>query len=431
MALNPSVAREACTGWPLTVICCQIVPVCALKRVSPDGSDDNPGTQDLPWRQLSHAAEVAGPGSVVEVLNGTYQSPVIFAGAKGSAQAPIVFRAVGGGATVDGAGADGSAWDKRDAIYIYESSHIIIHGLSESGASRAGARVSLSDHVTIQGCVFGDNGTWGIFTDFADDLNLLGNECFGSGKEHGIYHSNSGDRALIAGNWCHHNSACGIQINADPSMSAGGDGISSDCVIERNLIHDNNVNGGAGINLASVRNSRIRNNVLFSNLATGIGMWDDGQGSQWGCQDNVVEHNTVVFNPGEGRFCVTVWNGSTGNVIRNNVFLSGARGSISFTEDSLPGLSTDYNLYFSKDGWHLFEDDPKQQKYNFDQFKELGGDANSAKGLPVFVDEAAGDYSLADGSPGKDQGVDSGLTECYDGSPRPEGDGYDMGAYDN
>jgi len=402
----------------------------ATRWVSPAGDDGNPGTEELPWRQLSHAAEMVQPGEVVEILNGVYQSPIIIAGKNGNPDSPIIFRAAGADVLVDGSGADGSAWDKRDAIYIYESSHVVLHGIREEGADRAGLRVSLAQFVTVQGCVFGDNGTWGIFTDFADDLKLLGNECYGSKSEHGIYHSNSGDRAVITGNYCHDNHACGIQLNADPSN--GGDGIHSDCVVERNLLVNNNESGGAAINLASVRDSVIRNNLAYGNLATGIGMWDDGQGHQWGCQGNLVEHNTIVFGPGEGRFGMTIWNGSSGNTVRNNVFLSGARGGISFTEESLPGLDSDYNLYFSQDGWHLFEDENKQQKYNFDQFKELtGGDSNSLKGAPQFVDPEGGKYTLEPGSPGHDSGTDSGVTECYDGTPRPKGAGYDMGAYDN
>jgi len=402
----------------------------ATRWVSPDGNDDGPGTKEQPWRQLSHAAEMVQPGDVVEILDGTYQAPIILAGKQGGNEQPIVFRATGGAALVDGAGADGSAWDKRDAIYIYESSHIIIHGLRVTGAHRAGLRVSLAQFITIQGCIFGDNGTWGIFTDFADDLSLLGNECFGSKAEHGIYHSNSGDRAVIAGNYCHHNHACGIQLNADPSN--GGDGIHSDCVVVRNLLVSNNQSGGAAINLASVRDSVIRNNLAYGNLATGIGMWDDGQGQQWGCRDNLVEHNTIVFQPGEGRFGITIWNGSTGNQVRNNLFVSGARGGISFTEDSLEGLESDYNLYFSRDGWHLFEEEHSQKQYDVDQFNQLtGGDGHSLTEEPQFVDAPGGDYRLQPGSPGHDGGVDSGVTQCYDGTPRPKGAGYDMGALDN
>lgn len=405
----------------------------ATRWVSPLGDDANPGTEEQPWRQIRHAAEQVGPGDVVEILDGTYLSPIILAGKNGTAEAPIVLRAGGDSAVVDGSGADGSAWDSRDAIYVYDSSYIVIHGLRESGAHRAGVRVSLSHHVTIQASVFADNGTWGIFTDFVDDLALLGNDCHGSKKEHGIYHSNSGDRVVIAGNLCHHNQGAGIQINADPISSAaeGGDGISSECLVERNWLHHNGAAGGAAINLASVRSSQIRNNLIHDNLATGIGMWDDGQGTEYGSRDNVIEHNTVVFESGEGRFCMTVWNGSVGNTIRNNVLVGGQRGAISFTADSLAGLQSDHNLFFSRDGWHLFEDDPVEEKQNFDQWKVLtGGDAASSKALPDFVDPGDGDYALADGSAGIDDGVTTPLAEAYDGIPRPQGAGHDIGAYE-
>ncbi len=33
--------------------------------------------------------------------------------------------------------------------------------------------------------------------------------------------------------------------------------------------------------------------------------------------------------------------------------------------------------------------------------------------------------------PPGDPGMDSGVDECYDGSERPKGAGYDMGAYDD
>jgi parallel beta-helix repeat protein len=401
--------------------------------VSPQGNDGNPGTKDLPWRQVSHAAEVVGPGSIVEIADGTYTSPIIVSGKTGTLEAPIVFRATGKAALVDGAGADGSAWDKRDAIFVMESDYVVIHGLRESAAFRAGIRVSWSNHVTVQGCLFEKNGSWGIFTDFSDNLLLAGNECSGSKTEHGIYHSNSGDRAVITGNYSHHNAACGIQLNADPATSAseGQDGISSQCIIDRNLVAYNGAKGGAGINLASVRDSAIRNNVIVANQATGIGMWDDGQGSQWGCKGNLIEHNTIVFLPAEGRFTMTLWNGSTGCTIRNNILVGAKRGSISFTKDSLPGLASDYNLFYSLDGWHLFEDDQVEQKYDLPAWQILtSGDAHSFAAQPLVTAPSLGDGSLQPGSPGIDVGTDSGVKECYDGTPRPKGLGYDLGAYD-
>ena len=46
-------------------------------------------------------------------------------------------------------------------------------------------RVSLSNHVTLRNIVAANNGTWGIFTDYSDDLLIENNETFGSQAEHG------------------------------------------------------------------------------------------------------------------------------------------------------------------------------------------------------------------------------------------------------
>jgi len=405
----------------------------ATHWVAPTGKDSNPGTKSQPWRQLQHAAKVAGPGDVVAILDGTYKAPVVIAGKVGTAANRLIFRAEGDAAIIDGKGANGSRWDKRDAIYIYDSAYVTVHGLRASHASRAGLRVSKSDHVTVQACTFNENGVWGIFTDFSDHTALLGNVCNKSAKEHGIYVSNASDNARIIGNRCSANRASGIQINADPATSKAEkeDGISSGCVIERNLLTGNGKSGGAAINLASVRASSVRNNLLVNNRGTGIGMWDDGQGSQWGSRDNTIEHNTVVMAATAGRFAMTIWNGSTGNTVRNNLLIGGARGAISYTADALDGLSSDHNIFFSQAGWHLFEDEKAAKKRNFDQWRKLsGGDKGSKKAKPLFSGTNAFDMRLKAGSPGVDVGADAGVTSTYDGGPRPLGKAPDCGAFE-
>jgi len=37
-------------------------------------------------------------------------------------------------------------------------------------------------------------------------------------NKHGIYHSNSGDRPTLRGNYCHDNAGAGIHMNADASQ---------------------------------------------------------------------------------------------------------------------------------------------------------------------------------------------------------------------
>lgn len=401
----------------------------ATRWVSPNGSDSNPGTQALPWRQIAWAAEHVQPGDVVEILDGTYASPIeITIG--GTASQPIVFRASGSGAIVSGAGTNAT---DRDAIFVTFADHVLVHGLRIQNAYRSGIRVDQSDHVTIQGCVCSNNGRWGIFTDFSDDLALLGNECHGSQLEHGIYHSNSGDRALIRGNYCHDNFSSGIQINADPSQ--GDDGISSECVVERNFLLRNGLGtgsggGGAAINLASVRNSVIRNNVLIANRATGIALWDDGQGVQWGSRGNVIVHNTVRHDAGQGRFALLLWNGSVNNVVKDNLLVGGARGAISFTADSTSGLVSDWNVLFSQGGWPIVQNDVTGQSYTLAQWQATGRDAHSFAQNPAFANAAGGDWSLAVGSVGRDTGTNAGVERDYQGGLRPRGAGFDMGAYE-
>jgi hypothetical protein len=374
---------------------------------------------------------------VVEIADGAYQGPVLICNISGTSSQPLVLRTSGTNAVITGSGNTNN--DDRNGIFIGNSNHVVIHGLRVFSSLRAGVRVSLSNHVTIQACVFGNHQKWGIFTDYADDLRLLGNECFGSLDEHGIYHSNSGDRAVIVGNWCHDNRASGIQINADPLFLTpiGGyvpDGISSECVVTRNLCVDNGQLGGAAINLASVRRSVIRNNLILNSQwmnSTGIALWDDGAGTIWGCQDNVIEHNTVAYAGGTGRYAVSLLNGSTGNQIRNNVLRGGRRGALAFTADCLPGLVAESNVYDSVDQWPIVvQDDTPYITYTLAAWQATGRDAGTLHANPAFISPAQGDYGLAPGSPGRDSGLPSCFREDHGASARPLGAGPDRGAFE-
>ena len=401
----------------------------ATRYVSPNGSNTNPGTQASPWREVSYAATQVHAGDIVDIADGTYNSPIVIQ-TLGTAAQPVMFRATGSGAIVSGAGTNSI---DRDAVFLTFAAHVIVYGLKIQNAYRAGVRVDQSDHCIVEACTCSNNGRWGIFTDFADDLWLLGNECYGSVLEHGIYHSNSSDRGIIRGNYCHDNWSSGIQINADPSQ--GGDGISSNCVVDRNLLVRNGLGtgqggGGAAINLASVRNCTIRNNVLVANRAGGIVLWDDGQGTQWGSKDNFILENTVVFNANEGRFALLLENGSTGNTVKDNVLIGGARGAITFTTDSLPGLVSDYNLLFDLGGWPLIVDDTTSQSYTFASWRALGNELHSLNQNAVFTNPGGNDWSLASGSPGRNAGTNAGVFVDYQGSARPGSGAFDIGAYE-
>src|SRR4051812_16002194 len=74
------------------------------------------------------------------------------------------------------------------------------------------------------------NGVWGIFSGFSDDLLIENNTASRSVNQHGIYVSNSGDRPIIRNNTLWGNHDCGIHMNDD--VTQGGDGIISNALVE-------------------------------------------------------------------------------------------------------------------------------------------------------------------------------------------------------
>jgi len=426
----------------------------ATRFVSPTGNDSNNGqTAATAWRNLQKAADMAQPGDIIDVADGNYSRFTI--SNKGSVPdmppatkgTPIVFRATASGAIINSGTSSSTSPDNRDAIKIYRCNNVIIHGLRTESAFRAGCRIDECYYVTVQGCVFANGGTWGLFTDYSDYCVIEGNECYGSKKEHGIYHSNSGDHGILRGNYCHNNSASGIQCNGDgaqlvPAFGTRGDGFIEDTLLENNLLVENgggtqstagatSAGGGAAFNMVCAKNNIIRNNLILNNYASGIAGSDNGLGSQWGSPSNVIYHNTIYFPAGRGRHCLIMKTGSHSWTIKNNICIGGARGAAEFHTDSIPNVVSDFNVFFSIGGWPLFTNETTSTNYTFAQWKTLiGGDANSQNTSAAFTDTAGGDYSLAAGSPGRDQGTSVGVTGTYDGGTRPQGGAPDMGCYE-
>jgi hypothetical protein len=395
----------------------------ATYYVSPSGNNTNPGTAAAPWATLQHAANTAVAGDTVLVQPGTY------VGAKfsrsGLSSAPITFRGQSGVIV----NAPGPFNTNNDNLWIRNANYIVIEDFEVTNAPRSGIAIQGEPTLPALGVVVRDNychhnGRWGIFTGYAQNVVIENNETSYSAAEHGIYVSNSSDNPIIRWNLVHHNRASGIQINADPFLA--GDGIITNALIEENEAYENGVGGGAAINLASVRNSTIRNNLLYNNHASGIAGWDDGAGTSFGTKNNAFLHNTIVM-AADGRFALVLINGSTGNVIKNNILLHpGTRGSIETDRSSLKNWQSDYNVVnnrFSLGGKFI----------TLAQWRAKAQDAHSilSPGLAVvFTNPAGADYHLALGSPAINAGMVVPVVNDLDGTTRPQGSGYDIGAYE-
>jgi len=398
----------------------ELVAQGSIYYVAETGLNTNTGTQMAPWRTIQHAADEMQPGDEVRVLDGNFAGfETVTSGLPGL---PIRFVAWGNDVVID------SGENSRgDLINIEGTDYIVIEGFKITSAGRAGIAVlgTSSNHVrfvSILNCNSFDNFRWGIFTGYAEDILIEGNTCSGSSDEHGIYVSNSADRPIIRGNIVFDNASSGIQINADPVLP--GDGIISEAEISGNIIHNNGASGGGSINLASVRNSDIFNNLIYDNLNTGIALWDDGFDPAFGCQNNRIVHNTVLMATG-GRWACGLVNGSINNEIRDNILLHlGSRGGLEIDASSLPGLVCDYNVIHrisDRDEWILLP-----------EWQNRGFGLNSVDALPdvLFEDWMIDQFELISTSPARDAGIEVGVSVDLNHHARPVGSAPDTGCYE-
>ncbi|MEZ4366777.1 MAG: right-handed parallel beta-helix repeat-containing protein [Kofleriaceae bacterium] len=385
-------------------------------HVSGDGDDGAAGTAEAPWRSLQHAADRVAPGDIVEVAAGDYAG--MYLETSGTEAQPIVFRAAPGATvtgdnevTTDGINLEGVAW-------------VTVAGFTVEGATRAGIRAVLCDHVSILDNRTDGNGRWGILTGFCDDLLIEGNEASRSVAEHGIYVSNSGDRPVVRGNLVWGNHANGLHINGD--ADAGGDGVISDAIVEGNTLFGNGEGGGSAINCDGVQNAVIANNLIYGNRSAGIALYRiDGGAASTG---NLVVNNTIVM-PDGARWGVLLNDGAIDNTIRNNVILHGnaVRGAIEACLACLPGLVSDHNAVTPR--FSIGEEIVAIDLWQARTGQEVDSFAADAS---LFLDAAGDDYRLAAGAAAIDVGSPDGAPLIdLAGNARPQGGGVDLGAFED
>ncbi len=390
--------------------------------VATNGNNANPGTSESPWRTLQFAADQVGAGDTVIVRPGQYVGFVLgwdFP-QNGTPTNRIVFR-----------GEPGAIINERnsktpDGINLEGTSYVTVEGFTVLGLPRAGIRSVVNDHVIIRNNRCDDNNTWGIITGHSEDILIENNETSRSHVEHGIYHGNSADRAVIRNNVVWGNRGNGIHINSDASN--GGDGIISNVLVENNTIYDNGLGGGSGINCDGVQNSVFRNNLLYDNHASGISLYRiDGLEPATG---NLVINNTIVM-ASNGRWAVNIADGSVNNTVFNNILfnLHSFRGAITVDPESLPGLTSDYNVVISR-----FSNDGGNSAISLTLWRaQTGQDQHSVSSTPqaTFVDFANENFRLSAASPARDRGTSTSAppTDIL-GNPRPSGTAWDSGAYE-
>ncbi len=369
----------------LTLLCA--LPAYATNYyVSTAGSDSNPGTQAQPWLTIQHAANTVVAGDTVHIAPGTYPiSSGIVTKTSGTASAPITFISdVKWGAKI-GPPTTASFND----IWTQSGNYVTIEGFEIQGCTTP----PCSD--TTNQTTYGIRNLASYDKILANHVHdIPGYGCPSRGGA-GIYIGNytaTGNVDTI-GNVTHDigdpNAGCD-KTHGIYQANKGGNVLNN--ISYRNAAWGIHLNHNPG-------NGVVANNLVYQNGRGGITLSGDSTAG-YICDNETVANNLVISNGGfAGRgFSQAIREYSaTGpnNKFLNNLIYGNADNSISLLTGTQSGTLTS---------------NPQLVNYQAD---------------------GKGDYHLQSGSPAIDAGTSTGAPATdFDGVARPQGAGYDIGAYE-
>lgn len=372
----------------------------ATYYVATTGSNSNPGTEDKPFLTIAYAVNTMIAGDTTYVRGGTYNESGVRFRRSGTSAAPIRLLNYPGESPVLSCTAQNL---EANSFLFYNAAGwrvaigwITLEGFEVTNCNDGIKAFNLHDstfrrnwihHNRNQGFL-GNNGTRVVF-----DRNIVNHNgdfvgCTSCNKQHGFYAN--GTAWTVTNNLIYGNLGYGIQLNAssssiyNPASHAGPEfAASRDWIIANNTIAYNHYRGGLVIWGSTSHNARIENNIFY---------------------ENAVTQSTSTAN---GIDFVSVTN-ATGIQIRNNLFYaSGSGGTQAW---SATGATAGVN------------------------YTQSGNIINV--GAPRFVSAGATlppspNFALTSTSPAIDAGRSLDITKiAIDGTTRPQGRAYDIGAYE-
>ncbi|HEX6257183.1 MAG TPA: choice-of-anchor Q domain-containing protein [Euzebyales bacterium] len=388
-----------------------------------------------------------GPGDTVCLASGT-RGPLELRNFHGADGRPVTF--VNSGGTVQIRGDDGD----YAGIEIEDSDHIRVTGAGAgghcgadiaAGSQRCGISIlgtarSLTgkvktEHIRVDHVEMGDTsqsavsikdnsmgrGEW-IEHDVVLDHNYLHDV-----KDEGVYIGSSdyatGDYHVLHG----------VRLSHNLVVRTGRDGLqvgsaTRDCAIHDNVVTDTGRNGESS-HRAGVMNNKgsvcdIHDNVISD--TAGWGIYIQGNGSNDVYNNVVIRAGRAVSAGDDDGDGITVHDGSNtdGSVRVLNNTVVGARGDgIGWSNDVGSDNQIRNNIAVGSGGVDVDRD------ANVD----IGANLTGAVSAVGFVDPSGDDFRLGSASPAVDAGRSlrsEGVVDDIDGTARPQGSAYDIGAYE-
>ncbi len=431
--------------------------------VSPDGDNNNPGTEEFPWATIQHAANVLSPGDSVLVKSGVYnekieinvsgtdgqyitfknydEDTVIIDGSGISNQHMVYMdgkdyiRIIGFHIrnNVDGSGIfieNGGDFIelKNNTIYnmmgqhgmgitVYAHSADSVTHLIIDGNKIYDCEPATSEALVVNGSVF----DFEIINNIVHDVNNIGIDVIG-----GEVPGKVAKRGIVRGNFVYH-----ARSNYGGGYAAGiyVDG-GTDITVERNTVYESDMGIEIGCENAGYTAERctIRANLLYQNDKAGLvfGGYDAGVGRVKNCAflNNTLYKNQVLED-GEGELWIQY---AEDNIIENNIIYAGAQGILLSSWAGNINNILNYNCWVPSSEPHPEMFIWNGTAYNtFDAYRSATGqDQQSIKTDPKFIDTTSFDFHLEEESPCIDVGdPDTPPNYDFDGNPTPQDGNYD------
>ena len=388
--VNKLVKKLSEFGLGLIVVVLMLSPDvthAAIYYVATTGNNSNPGSQTQPFRTINKGFSVLSAGDTLEIKGGTYPESIHLTGGFPTGNSwsnPVTIKAADGETVTVRPNVAGE-WQ----VFNFGSSgvqYIIMDGLIiDAVKTRQGVNIhSGAHHIRLQNVEIKNATEQGIIivgqytgiSDYNEFLNMNVHNNGTTNKDHGIYMATN-NNLVENGEW-YDNAGYGIHLFNGYGLQA------NDNIIRSNRVHGNGWAGGGGIILSSGLRNSAYNNIVWDNIH-GMSVAYNG------VADTKLYNNTVYDN--KGGKGIRIRPGSTNTTVMNNIVY--ANGTDILDEANNSTIS------------------------------------NNLTTNPNFTNASAQDFSLKDGSAAIDAGMTiAAVTLDISGTPRPQGNSYDIGAYE-